>query len=102
MAFLRSTLRWCLNGLGVWLLGFALSLVQFAILATVAKQERIRLSERTKAGLAIARSRGKVIGRPRLQVKPADIARMRSEGHSLRSIGRTLGVSERSIRRMTA
>src|SRR5579864_2828874 len=36
-----------------------------AILATVAKQERVRLSERTRAGLAIARSRGKQIGRPR-------------------------------------
>jgi len=73
-----------------------------AILATVAKQERVRLSERTKAGLAIARSRGKVIGRPRLQVQPAEIARLRSQGHSLRSIGRTLGVSEGSVRRLVA
>lgn len=73
-----------------------------AILATVAKQERVRLSERTKAGLAIARSRGKVIGRPRLQVQPAEIARLRSQGHSLRSIGRTLGVSEGSVRRLVS
>src|SRR6267143_5667795 len=73
-----------------------------AIIATVAKQERVRLSERTKAGLAIARSRGKVIGRPRLQVQPAEIARLRSQGHSLRSIGRTLGVSEGSVRRLVA
>jgi DNA invertase Pin-like site-specific DNA recombinase len=73
-----------------------------AILATVAKQERVRLSERTKAGLVLARSRGKLIGRPRLQVKHAEIARMRSEGLSLRAIGRNLGVSERSIRRITA
>jgi DNA invertase Pin-like site-specific DNA recombinase len=73
-----------------------------AILATVAKQERVRLSERTKAGLAIARSRGKVIGRPRLQIQPAEIARLRSEGHSLRSIGRTLGVSEGSVRRLVS
>ena len=71
-----------------------------AILATVAKQERVRLSERTKAGLAIARSRGKVIGRPRLQVQPSEIALLRSQGHSLRAIGRTLGVSEGSIRRL--
>jgi DNA invertase Pin-like site-specific DNA recombinase len=73
-----------------------------AILATVAKQERVRLSERTKAGLAIARSRGKVIGRPKLQVKAADVARLRSQGHSNRAIGRTLGVSEGSIRRLSA
>src|ERR1700747_1351805 len=37
-----------------------------SILATIAKQERIRLSERTKAGLAQARRNGRQIGRPRL------------------------------------
>jgi DNA invertase Pin-like site-specific DNA recombinase len=37
------------------------------ILAAVAQQERIRISERTKAGLARVRSRGKKLGRPRLQ-----------------------------------
>jgi DNA invertase Pin-like site-specific DNA recombinase len=73
-----------------------------AILATVAKQERVRLSERTRAGLAIARSRGKQIGRPRLQVERAEITRLRAQGHSLRSIGRTLGVSEGSIRRLVS
>ena len=36
------------------------------ILAAVAQQERIRMSERTKAGLARIRSRGKKLGRPRL------------------------------------
>ena len=70
-----------------------------SILATIAKQERIRLSERTKAGLALARARGKQIGRPRLQVLPAEIARLRSSGHSLRAIGQRLGISEGSVRR---
>ena len=73
-----------------------------AILATVAKQERVRLSERTRTGIAIARSRGKQIGRPRLTVKTAEVARLRAQGHSLRAIGRTLGVSEGSIRRMAS
>ena len=73
-----------------------------AILATVAKQERVRLSERTRAGIAIARSRGKVIGRPRLHVESTEITRLRAQGHSLRAIGRTLGVSEGSIRRLVA
>ena len=36
-----------------------------AVMATLAKQERIKRSERTKAGLAIARTRGKRLGRPR-------------------------------------
>ncbi len=37
-----------------------------SILAVVAKQERIRLSERTRAGLERARTAGKSLGRPRL------------------------------------
>jgi DNA invertase Pin-like site-specific DNA recombinase len=72
------------------------------ILAVIAKQERVRLSERTKAGLAIARSKGRQIGRPRLKVQPADIARLKAQGHSLRAIGRSLGISDASVRRMLA
>jgi DNA invertase Pin-like site-specific DNA recombinase len=37
------------------------------ILAAVAQQERIRISERTKAGLERVRKRGKKLGRPRLK-----------------------------------
>jgi DNA invertase Pin-like site-specific DNA recombinase len=73
-----------------------------SILATVAKQERVRLSERTKAGLALARSKGRQIGRPRLKVQPADIARLKAQGHSLRAIGRSLGISEGSVRRLAS
>lgn len=73
-----------------------------SILATVAKQERVRLSERTKAGLALARSKGRQIGRPRLTVQAADIARLKAQGHSLRSIGRSLGISEASVRRLAS
>ena len=72
------------------------------ILAVIAKQERVRLSERTKAGLAVARSKGRQIGRPRLKVQPAEIARLRAKGLSLRAIGRELGVSEGSVRRLAA
>jgi DNA invertase Pin-like site-specific DNA recombinase len=70
-----------------------------SIIATVAKQERVRLSERTRAGLAIARSKGRRIGRPRLTVEPAEIARLRATGLSLRAIGRSLRISEGSVRR---
>ena len=72
------------------------------ILAVIAKQERIRLSERTKAGLAIARSKGRQIGRPRLSTQPVDIARLKAEGLSLRAIGRELGISEGSVRRLSS
>jgi DNA invertase Pin-like site-specific DNA recombinase len=70
-----------------------------AILAVIAKQERIRLSERTKAGLAVARSKGRKLGRPRLQVQSAEITRLRASGLSLRAIGRQLRISEGSVRR---
>src|ERR1700732_3634763 len=72
------------------------------ILAVIAKQERVRLSERTRAGLAMARSKGRQIGRPRLKVQPGDIARLKAQGLSLRAIGRELGVSEGSVRRLAA
>src|SRR6267378_5081465 len=72
------------------------------ILAVIAKQERVRLSERTKAGLAIARSKGRQIGRPRLQVKTAEIASLKARGLSQRAIGRELGISEGSVRRLAS
>src|SRR5216684_2049043 len=72
------------------------------ILAVIAKQERVRLSERTKAGIAIARSKGRRIGRPRLRTQPVEIARLKAQGLSLRAIGRELGISEGSVRRLAA
>jgi DNA invertase Pin-like site-specific DNA recombinase len=71
-----------------------------AIMATLAKQERLRLSERTKAGLAQARVRGRILGRPRLNVKSGEIARLRASGLSLRAIARQLRISEGSVRRL--
>lgn len=73
-----------------------------SIVATLAKQERVRLSERTRAGIAVARSRGRLIGRPRLKVQAADISRLKAQGHSLRAIGRQLGISEGSVRRLAS
>jgi DNA invertase Pin-like site-specific DNA recombinase len=73
-----------------------------AIMATLAKQERVRLSERTKAGLAIARLKGHRIGRPRLKVNPCEIARLQAQGLSQRAIGRMLGISDGSVRRMAS
>ena len=70
------------------------------ILAVIAKQERVRLSERTRAGLATARARGRQIGRPRLKVNASEITRLQAQGLSLRAIGRELGISEGSVRRM--
>jgi DNA invertase Pin-like site-specific DNA recombinase len=70
-----------------------------AIMATLAKQERVKRAERTKAGLAVARAKGRVLGRPRLGIEPAKVAALRASGLSLRAIGASLGVSEASVRR---
>jgi DNA invertase Pin-like site-specific DNA recombinase len=74
-----------------------------AIMATLARQERIKRAERTRAGLAIARARGKRLGRPNtVKTHSADVARLRSQGHSLRAIGKSLGISEGSVRRLAS
>src|SRR5271163_2879639 len=78
--------------------------VILAVMATLAKQERVKRSERTKAGLARVRASGKRLGRP-VTVngqRISEIAQLRSRGLSLRAIGRQLGLSEGSIRRATA
>jgi len=73
-----------------------------AIMATLAKQERVKRAERTRAGLAIAKAKGKTLGRPKMtRACSADVVRLRAQGQSLRAIGRSLGISERSVRRLS-
>jgi DNA invertase Pin-like site-specific DNA recombinase len=61
-----------------------------AIIATVAKQERVRISQRVKAGLETARAKGKTLGRPRVAVDTRKIAVLRSQGRSWRAIAASL------------
>jgi DNA invertase Pin-like site-specific DNA recombinase len=70
-----------------------------AIMATLAKQERVKRAERTRAGLARVRAAGKRLGRPRLAVNASEIARLRNTGLSGRAIAAKLGISEASVRR---
>lgn len=70
--------------------------VIIALLATLAKQEKIRLGERVKAGMARAREDGMVFGRPVLKISN-DIKRLAEAGMSDRAIGRELGISHRSV-----
>lgn len=75
-----------------------------AIMATLAKQERIKRAERTRAGLARVKAAGKRLGRPvRLNGEhQAAVARLRASGLSGRAIAARMGISEGSVRRMTA
>src|SRR6267378_2974820 len=50
-----------------------------AIIATVAKQERVRLSQRVKAGLETARAKGTRLGRPRVAIDQTRISILRQE-----------------------
>jgi len=54
--------------------------LMIAIAAWIAQQERIRLSERTKAGLEKARKQGRIGGRPRVVVDRDRPAELDSEG----------------------
>jgi DNA invertase Pin-like site-specific DNA recombinase len=71
-----------------------------SILATVAKQERVRLSERTIAGLQRARQQGRVGGRPRAACDGGRVAQLRQDGFSLAQIAAQLGVSKTTVARM--
>jgi DNA invertase Pin-like site-specific DNA recombinase len=71
-----------------------------AILAVIAKQERVRLSERTLAGLARARKEGRVGGRPRVVCDRSRVQRLHQAGKSLGEIAAAVGVSKSSVHRM--
>jgi len=73
--------------------------LMIAIAAWIAKQERLRISERTKAGLAIARKQGRVGGRPGKVFDRRRARELRSQQMSWRAIGRELGVAQSSIRK---
>ena len=72
-----------------------------SILACLARQERIRQSERTIAGLEKAKSLfGRVGGRPRVKCDRAKVLKLHAEGKSLAAIAKELGISKTSIHRI--
>jgi len=79
--------------------------LMFHMMAALAEFERSIIAERTRAGLAAARVRGKTLGRPRLlSEQDLDIALSRLEDgtEGLTDIARSLNVSSRTLsRRLT-
>jgi DNA invertase Pin-like site-specific DNA recombinase len=72
-----------------------------AILASIARQERIRLSERTKAGLLKAKGQGRIGGRPS-SLKPYELEKakqMREEGNSWVVIAREFSCHPDTVKR---
>lgn len=77
-----------------------------SILATIAKQERIRRSERASAAIARLRRQGRTdhLGRKRkvLGAKLETVRRLREEGLSLRAIAAKTHVSAMTVQRVLA
>jgi len=71
-----------------------------SILACLARQERIRLSERTIAGLERARAQGRVGGRPKLTCDKNKVLKLHADGKSLAAIAKAMGVSKTSVHRI--
>jgi|SRR5579862_764180 len=71
-----------------------------AILATIARQERVRLSERVLAGMARARAKGSAIGRPRVNASIEKAQQLQRDGASLATIAAQLNVSKSSAARL--
>ena len=71
----------------------------FGIFASIAEFERELIRDRVKSGLALAKSRGKRLGRPRVNVDRLRIATLRNEGRSWAEICDVLGVSKGTAQR---
>ncbi len=66
-----------------------------SLMACLAKQERIRISERTKAGLARVKSQGKSLGRPRTDSRLINQAfHLKESGLSYSEIAKEMGLSK--------
>jgi len=70
-----------------------------AIFSWVAEQERARLVERTKAGIAVARRKGKRLGRPRARVNRDELVELHERGLSVRQLAEHFQVGASTIQR---
>ena len=77
--------------------------VIISLLASLAKQERVRIAERVRAGLTRARQygtrSGRSIGRPRAVFHRDRVLELRRQGLSWRKIAKIIGVSPTTVRR---
>ncbi len=87
-----------LSTMGVWREAL------IAIMATLARQERLRISERVKSGLERVKAEGGSLGRPAGQSRKheAKIRLLREDGLSIRKIAITVGVNKSTVERVLA
>ena len=68
-------------------------------MGAVAEFERDLIRERTRAGVAAAKRRGKRIGRPRAHVQVGEAQALMDRGKSLASVAKALGVARSTLQR---
>ena len=73
--------------------------LMFQIIGAMSEFERSLIQERVRAGLRNAKAKGKVLGRPRINVDVSRIAALRAQGLSWARIAATLKVGEGTVRR---
>jgi DNA invertase Pin-like site-specific DNA recombinase len=71
----------------------------FTVLGAVAELERSLISERIRAGLRHARSKGKRLGRPRVSIETVQIAALRAQGLGWKRVAAKLGVGVGTVLR---
>jgi DNA invertase Pin-like site-specific DNA recombinase len=71
----------------------------FGIFASIAEFERELIRDRVRSGIALAKSRGKRLGRPRVVVDRLRIATLRKEGRSWAEICDALDISKGTAQR---
>jgi len=71
-----------------------------SILAVIAKQERNRISERTRAGLERARAKGKTLGRPKNNLTASEIKSLLDAGNNRKDIALKTKCSQATISRI--
>lgn len=76
----------------------------FNVIGAIAEFERDLIRERIHAGLALARKRGKRLGRPEATdgKQKERILRLRKSGHSIRAIASLTGVGRGTVERVIA
>lgn len=74
--------------------------LMIAVAAWIAKQERLRISERTKAGLARVRAAGGQLGRRKRIFDRSGMERMRAVGKSMAEIARETKLSRSTVYRI--
>ena len=73
--------------------------IVLSVLSAVAQQERITLSERTKAGLQRAKRAGRKLGRKAVEVDLVKVEGYKAEGLGLRAIAAKLGISVNTLQK---